>query len=71
MAQPKELRKPWPARETQAIAREGIEAAQHGDMRMTRRLSITLVRRHMEYMIPYGIRWIRAQATIDNLRGQG
>ena len=67
---PQIMHKPWPARETQAIARESVEAAEHGDMHLSRRLSINLLRRHMEFMIPYSERWLRAQATVENLRGQ-
>lgn len=64
------IRKPWPARETQKIAAESIEAAAHGDMSMARRMSINLLREHQKHMVPHSEAWLRAEATIANLRGQ-
>lgn len=71
MAVPKELRKSWPVTTTAAIARESHEYAEHGDVRGCARVYIRLLRKHQEYMIPQGERWLRAGETIRNLEGQG
>ena len=63
--------KPWPARETQKLAAEAVKAAEHGDTLGARRLTIKLIERHMDCMVPYGERWVRAGKTIRNLEGQG
>ena len=62
--------KPWPVRETQKLAAEAVTAAEHGDTLGARRLTIKLIERHMDFMVPYGERWSRAEMTIANLRGQ-
>jgi len=62
--------KPWPVRETQELAAGAVKSAEQGDRLGCRKLTIKLIEKHMEYMIPYGIRWIRARATIQNLEAQ-
>ena len=62
--------KPWPVRETQKLAAEAVTAAEHGDTLGARRLTIKLIERHMDFMVPYGERWVRAGKTIRNLEGQ-
>ena len=62
--------KPWPVRETQVIAAAAVKAVEHGDTLGARRLTIRLLERHMDFMIPYGARWLRAGETIRNLEAQ-
>ena len=62
--------KPWPVRETQEIAAAAIQAAKDGDTLGARRLTIKLIERHMDFMVPYGERWVRAGKTIRNLEAQ-
>ena len=63
--------KPWPVRETQKLAAEAVTAAEHGDALGARRLTIKLIERHMDFMVTFGERWVRAAATIRNLEAQG
>ena len=62
--------KPWPVRETQKLAAAAVEAVEHGDTLGARRLTIKLIERHMDFMILYGQRWLRAGETIKNLEGK-
>ena len=62
--------KPWPVRETQEIAAAAVKAVEHGDTLGARRLTIKLIERHMDFMVTFGERWVRAAATIRNLEAQ-
>ena len=62
--------KPWPVRETQKLAAEAVTAAEHGDALGARRLTIKLIERHMDFMVTFGVRWMRAAATIRELEGK-
>jgi hypothetical protein len=61
--------KPWPARETQDIAREAVAIAPTS-MDECRRINVRLLRKHQAYMIPYSADWMRAEMTIRNLQAQ-
>jgi len=64
------ISRPWPVRETSAVARQAIDAAL-SDPGLCRRLNVQLLRLHMRHMIEGSEAHVRAGKTIAHLERIG